>query len=64
MVLVIPRICESYKNVDFLIGFLYTNSKVGDGPKKHDLEEMIDNNQLENRVKLMGSLKSSQIRDV
>lgn len=43
-----PRICAAYPNVRFLIG--------GDGPKMLDLLQMRENNQLQDRVELLGSV--------
>lgn len=42
--------------VDFLIG--------GDGPKRSLLEEVRTSLNLEDRIKLLGSLEHSQVRDV
>lgn len=43
-----PRICAAYPRVRFLIG--------GDGPKMLDLLQMRENNQLQDRVELLGSV--------
>ncbi|TPP60035.1 Phosphatidylinositol N-acetylglucosaminyltransferase subunit A, partial [Fasciola gigantica] len=36
----------------------------GDGPKRLDLEELLERYQLHSRVKLVGSLKPMEVRDV
>lgn len=53
---VIPRICELYPSVHFIIG--------GDGPKKLLLEEMREKHQLHDRVELLGAVPHAQVRDV
>ena len=56
---IIPRICKRKFSkdcrVDFLIG--------GDGPKRIILEEMIERNSLEERVRMLGELQHAQVRD-
>lgn len=56
LIAIIPRICQNYNNVKFLIA--------GDGPKFIDLEQMIEMYQLQERVKLIGSIRHEQVRDV
>eukprot|EP00557_Chaetoceros_sp_GSL56_P004662 CAMPEP_0176504786 /NCGR_PEP_ID=MMETSP0200_2-20121128/16131_1 /TAXON_ID=947934 /ORGANISM="Chaetoceros sp., Strain GSL56" /LENGTH=465 /DNA_ID=CAMNT_0017904265 /DNA_START=114 /DNA_END=1511 /DNA_ORIENTATION=- len=53
---IIPRICSLFQNVDFIIG--------GDGPKKLDLEEMVERERLQDRVEFLGSVPHSQVRQV
>lgn len=53
---VIPIICSSYPNIDFIIG--------GDGPKRIVLEEVIEHYELQGRVSLIGSVKHDDVRDV
>ena len=53
---VIPIICKKYDNVNFIIG--------GDGPKKLDLEEMIEKNDLHDRVMLLGSVPHADVPKV
>lgn len=50
-----PRICAAYPNVRFLIG--------GDGPKMLDLLQMRENNQLQDRVELLGSVRPRDVND-
>lgn len=52
----IPILCERNPSVDFLIG--------GDGQKRICLEEMIELNNLQGRVTLLGSVPHEQVRDV
>lgn len=56
LVAIIPRICEMFPNVKFLIA--------GDGPKKVDLEQMRDELLLHDRVELMGPVPSEEARNV
>lgn len=56
LIALIPRICESYKHVRFIIG--------GDGPKRIDLEQMREKHLLHDRVELLGPIKHHQVRDV
>lgn len=53
---IIPAICSQYPNVHWLIG--------GDGPKKLDLEQLIERNKLHDRVELLGRVEHSSVRDV
>ncbi|CAH0387782.1 unnamed protein product [Bemisia tabaci] len=53
---IIADMCARYSEVEFLIG--------GDGVKRWLLEEVIQTFKLENRVRLLGSLEHSQVRDV
>ncbi|CAH1773923.1 unnamed protein product [Owenia fusiformis] len=53
---VIPSICEKYPDVQFLIG--------GDGPKRVLLEEVREQHQLHNRVKLLGTIAHTEVRNV
>jgi phosphatidylinositol glycan class A protein len=53
---VIPAICNTFPNVNFLIG--------GDGPKKILLEEMVQSMGLKDRVILYGPLPHHKVRDV
>ena len=53
---VIPILCSSHPNVQFIVG--------GDGPKRIVLEEVIEHHQLQERVTLLGSVKHDDVRDV
>ena len=53
---IIPEICKKYEEVDFLIG--------GDGPKRILLEEVREEYQLHDRVKMLGTVEHSKVRDV
>ncbi|KAL9537656.1 Phosphatidylinositol N-acetylglucosaminyltransferase gpi3 subunit [Mucor bainieri] len=56
LIAIIPRICEMYKNVRFIIG--------GDGPKRIDLEQMREKHLLHDRVELLGPIKHHEVRKV
>ncbi|KAJ3308659.1 hypothetical protein HDV04_000989 [Boothiomyces sp. JEL0838] len=56
LVLVIPKICELYPNVNFIIS--------GDGPKRLELEQMREQFILQDRVFLVGKTEQSKVRDV
>ncbi|KAK4513952.1 uncharacterized protein ATC70_005959 [Mucor velutinosus] len=56
LIAIIPRICEMYKNVRFIIG--------GDGPKRIDLEQMREKHLLHDRVELLGPIKHHEVRNV
>lgn len=53
---IIPAVCSQYPNVHWLIG--------GDGPKKLDLEQLVERNKLHDRVELLGRVEHSKVRDV
>lgn len=53
---IIPEICKKYSNVDFLIA--------GDGPKRISIEEVREKYKLHTRVKLLGSVKNHNVRNV
>ena len=53
---IIPPICKAFSQVDFLIG--------GDGNKKLSLEEMVERERLQDRVKFLGSVPHGSVRDV
>jgi phosphatidylinositol glycan class A protein len=53
---VIPHICQKYSEVHFIIG--------GDGDKRTILEQMIKRHSLEERVELLGSVPSKNVRNV
>lgn len=53
---IIPAICNQYPNVHWLIG--------GDGPKRLDLEQLVERNKLHDRVELLGRVEHSKVRDV
>jgi len=53
---VIPRVCQKFPQVDFIIG--------GNGNKKADLESMVHHNCLEARVEFLGAVASDQVRNV
>ncbi|KAJ3268702.1 hypothetical protein HDV01_002355 [Terramyces sp. JEL0728] len=52
LVLVIPRICQAYPNVNFIIS--------GDGPKRLELEQMREHFILQDRVFLLGRTEQSK----
>ena len=62
LVSVIPRICNMYFNVKFIIGIDFL-TVVGDGQKRVDLEQMREQFVLEDRVTLMGALPHHEIRN-
>ncbi|GMM34709.1 phosphatidylinositol N-acetylglucosaminyltransferase [Saccharomycopsis crataegensis] len=53
---IIPSICAKNKKVEFIIA--------GDGPRFIDLDQMIENHRLQDRVKLIGSIKHEEVRDI
>jgi len=53
---IIPPICKAFPQVDFLIG--------GDGNKKLSLEEMVERERLQDRVKFLGFVPHGSVRDV
>ena len=53
---IIPPICQTFPNVDFLIG--------GDGNKKLSLEEMVERERLQDRVQFLGFVPHKSVRDV
>jgi len=55
LVEIVPRICERFDAVDFLIG--------GSGSKMLDLQEMVERERLEDRVTFLGALAHEQVRD-
>ncbi|KAK4444415.1 glycosyltransferase [Podospora aff. communis PSN243] len=52
----IPRILENHPNTRFIIA--------GSGPKAIDLEQMIEQNVLQDRVEMLGSIRHEEVRDV
>ena len=56
---ILPRLCSKTFHgsitVDFVIG--------GDGPKRIDIEEMIEKHSLQSRVLMLGELVHSDVRD-
>jgi phosphatidylinositol N-acetylglucosaminyltransferase subunit A len=52
----IPRICENHPHTRFIIA--------GDGPKAIDLEQMIEQNVLQDRVEMLGPIRHEEVRDV
>ncbi|KAK9426285.1 putative phosphatidylinositol N-acetylglucosaminyltransferase [Seiridium unicorne] len=52
----IPRILENHPNTRFIIA--------GSGPKGIDLEQMIEQNVLQDRVEMLGAVRHEQVRDV
>ncbi|KAL7523281.1 hypothetical protein ACHAWF_000453, partial [Thalassiosira exigua] len=53
---IIPPICKAFPQVDFLIG--------GDGKKKLALEEMVERERLQERVRFLGFVPHRSVRDV
>ncbi|KAL5615271.1 hypothetical protein BROUX41_005322 [Berkeleyomyces rouxiae] len=52
----IPRILENHPNTRFIIA--------GDGPKAIDLQQMIEQNVLQDRVQMLGKVRHEEVRDV
>ncbi|AEO71848.1 glycosyltransferase family 4 protein [Thermothielavioides terrestris NRRL 8126] len=52
----IPRILENHPHTRFIIA--------GDGPKAIDLEQMIEQNVLQDRVEMLGPIRHEEVRDV
>jgi phosphatidylinositol glycan class A protein len=52
----IPRILENHPQTRFIIA--------GDGPKAIDLEQMIEQNVLQDRVEMLGPIRHEEVRDV
>ncbi|RWS13709.1 phosphatidylinositol N-acetylglucosaminyltransferase subunit A-like protein [Dinothrombium tinctorium] len=52
----IPILCSKYSNLRFIIS--------GDGPKRIALEEVVEQNQLQERVTFLGAVKHEEVRDV
>jgi phosphatidylinositol N-acetylglucosaminyltransferase subunit A len=53
---IIPAVCQRLPHVDFIIG--------GDGSRRVDVQEMIAQYDLANRVELLGSVPHAQVRNV
>lgn len=53
---IIPSICQTFINVDFIIG--------GDGPKRLALEEMAETHQIQHRITFLGAVPHTQVRNV
>ncbi|CAI4217358.1 unnamed protein product [Parascedosporium putredinis] len=51
-----PRILEEHPNTRFIIA--------GDGPKAIDLQQMIEQNVLQDRVEMLGAIRHEEVRDV
>lgn len=51
----IPKICQQFKNVNFIIG--------GDGPKMSVLKQLVNKYELQDRVELLGALKHADVRN-
>ena len=56
MVEVIPEVCRCHPNVDFVVG--------GDGPRRIEMEEMIERNSLYDRVELLGEVQHADVKHV
>lgn len=52
----VPRILENHPNTRFIIA--------GSGPKAIDLEQMIEQNVLQDRVEMLGPIRHEEVRDV
>lgn len=63
MVQIIPKICQMYPTIRFIIGTESSNI-VGDGNKRVDLEQMRERYELQDRVTLLGALPHAEIRNV
>ncbi|KAG8345455.1 N-acetylglucosaminyl-phosphatidylinositol biosynthetic protein [Trypanosoma vivax] len=53
---VIPEICKRHPNIKWIIG--------GDGPRRSQIEQMIERHDLMERVKMLGPLAHTKVRDV
>lgn len=53
---VIPEICKRHPDIKWVIG--------GDGPRRSQLEQMIERYNLMDRVKMLGALKHTEVRSV
>lgn len=53
---IIPHICRQLPNVDFIIG--------GDGNKLLQLQEMVEQERIQDRVEFLGSVPHANVRDV
>lgn len=53
---IIPRICSAHAKVRFKIA--------GSGPKEIDLQQMIEQHRLQERVSLIGGIRHEQVRDL
>lgn len=53
---VIPEICKRYSSIRWIIG--------GDGPRRSQMEQMIERSGLMDRVEMLGALKHSEVRGV
>lgn len=56
LVAAVPSVCELFPRVRFIIG--------GDGPKMVELEQMREQNLLQDRVELLGTVPNNEVRDV
>ncbi|KAI9016766.1 hypothetical protein DFJ74DRAFT_242389 [Hyaloraphidium curvatum] len=56
LVQVIPAVCALRDDVDFVLA--------GDGPKRIDLEQMREKHVLQDRVRMLGSVRHAQVREV
>merc|ERR1719268_449549 len=56
---VIPRICQRVFSEEVTVDFIVA----GDGPKRILFEEAIERHGLHSRVKMLGELKQSEMRD-
>lgn len=53
---IVPKVCKAHESVRFIIG--------GDGPKRIELEEMRERNNLQHRVVMLGMLPHNQVKQV
>ena len=56
LIAIIPRVLEAHPNTRFIIA--------GTGPKAIDLEQMIEQNVLQDRVEMLGPVRHEDVRDV
>ncbi|KAF7323652.1 Glycosyltransferase family 4 protein [Mycena kentingensis (nom. inval.)] len=56
LVATLPRICEAFPNVHFIIG--------GSGPKLIDLLQMCEKHMLQDRIELLGAIAPQNVRSV
>ncbi|KAJ3334674.1 hypothetical protein HDU93_007451 [Gonapodya sp. JEL0774] len=56
LIQVVPRICALFPDVSFVI--------VGDGPQRHELEQMREARGIQDRVDVLGTIRHEQVRDV
>merc|ERR1719316_567562 len=56
LVRLIPLVCAKHPEADWVIG--------GDGPKREDLDRMVETHGLQDRVRFLGAVRTCDVRDV